>query len=363
LFADPASISDICALGVKVRSLHEIKRAGGKMVKNSYSESIFHEGDYTAVVLSDYAVARQYLPSLMHTSPASAIIIDAASSHYLFNIREAASSDRLYRRVNFLGTARDVKLREIAVYSYADTILIDNHNDRDILLQDLPNSTIHVTAMEENKDGSHDNEMLEEIHDRGPREQYFPDRHNYQTCRIETNTQSLIENMNRGLRKSAGENTLILTDDAVMDQRSAAAMFHCLHTHPENGIVVPSFNHSLKCSASHADWECHSAKHYAAHFGRWQETRQISEPCFLIRKGMIDAVGLLDERFSAFTYACFDYCIRVFQQGYRVLSAPESFIFLPQPLHYQKSEIEKNHKLLLEKWEKNGIAFLKSMKE
>ena len=83
---------------------------------------------------------------------------------------------------------------------------------------------------------------------------------------------------------------------------------------------IPVTYSNLACLDGFA-WE-----HAKAHAGQVQEVDRLIGFCLLIRREVIDEVGLFDERFGIGNYEDDDYCRRARQAGWRLAVAREAFI-------------------------------------
>jgi hypothetical protein len=87
------------------------------------------------------------------------------------------------------------------------------------------------------------------------------------------------------------------------------------------------------------------------------ETDRLVGFCLLIRRGLIDKVGLLDERFGIGCFEDDDYCLRARQAGYRAVMARDAFIHHHGGATFQGSGVDfaavmrKNEQVFRAKWE------------
>jgi GT2 family glycosyltransferase len=98
------------------------------------------------------------------------------------------------------------------------------------------------------------------------------------------------------------------------------------------GLVGPSTNFAAGCQQIPAAYSRHDeflafAQEIARrHMGCGQDTPWLVGLCLLIPRGVVEAVGLLDERFGLGNYEDNDYCLRTRIAGYRVVWAQDVFI-------------------------------------
>ena len=60
--------------------------------------------------------------------------------------------------------------------------------------------------------------------------------------------------------------------------------------------------------------------------GSWSTRGRLVGFCLLIRRAVIDAIGVLDERFGIGCFEDDDYCLRAIQAGWRAVIARDAFV-------------------------------------
>jgi GT2 family glycosyltransferase len=90
--------------------------------------------------------------------------------------------------------------------------------------------------------------------------------------------------------------------------------------------------------------------------GKWIEIHRIIGFCMLIKKKVIDQVGMFDERFGPGGYEDYDLCLRVKQAGYKIIIAHDVFVYhfggkgySDNNLDYEKLR-ENNLSIFIDKW-------------
>ena len=153
---------------------------------------------------------------------------------------------------------------------------------------------------------------------------------------------------NPAIREAHGKFILLLNPDTIVEDRSIQTLVDYLVDHPETGIVGPKVLNSdgtfqAQCKRGEArPWEviCYFTglsrlfPHDARFSGYLQshldenETHDvpaISGSCMLIRKDVIDQIGVLDEAYFAYQEDT-DYCVRARKGGWKVTYLPASQI-------------------------------------
>ena len=156
---------------------------------------------------------------------------------------------------------------------------------------------------------------------------------------------------NQAIRCSQSRFVLLLNPDTLLEQNSLQVLVDYLTTHPQVGIVGPKVLNSdgsfqPQCKRGEArPWEviCYFSglsrlfpkdPRFCGYLqGHLDENTinfvpAISGSCMLIRREMMDKIGLLDEAFFAYQEDT-DFCVRARQAGWQVVFNPEAHI-----IHY-----------------------------
>jgi GT2 family glycosyltransferase len=192
---------------------------------------------------------------------------------------------------------------------------------------------------------------------------------------------------NQALRQARGEAILILNPDTCMPAGGIAALYGKLHEYPEAGIVGPKLlrpdgSMHLACRRS---FPTPLVSFYrfsglgrllpaSTRFGRYNltfvdpelpiEVDSVCGACMLVRREVVERVGMLDERF--FMYGeDLDWCLRTRQAGWTVRYEPSIvvqhqhgaasrqralrtnvYFFRAMDLFYRKHYVQQYHPLL-----------------
>lgn len=156
---------------------------------------------------------------------------------------------------------------------------------------------------------------------------------------------------NQALRASQGNYALLLNNDTIVLPRTLDRLVEFMEAHPAVGICGPKVLNrdgtlQKQCRRSFATpWDlfCYFSGLSTLFpksrvFGRYlmtymdedtlHEADAISGSCMLIRREVIDQIGLLDERFFAYQEDA-DYCFRAKQAGWKIYYFPGA-----QIVHY-----------------------------
>ena len=192
---------------------------------------------------------------------------------------------------------------------------------------------------------------------------------------------------NQALRLARGETVLLLNPDTLMPRGGVQALVDVLRTHPEAGIIGPKLlrpdgSMHLACRRSFptprvAFYRISGLSRLlpkSARLGRYNltfvdadqpiEVDSVCGACLLVRRAVIERIGLLDERF--FMYGeDLDWCLRARQAGWTVRYEPSVVVqhqhgaasraralrtnfhfFRAMDLFYKKHYIQRYHPLL-----------------
>jgi len=153
---------------------------------------------------------------------------------------------------------------------------------------------------------------------------------------------------NPAIRKARGKFLLLLNPDTLVKEGSLQTLVDYLVSHPRTGIVGPKVLNSdgtfqAQCKRGEArPWEVicyftglsrlfpHDPRFSGYLQGHLDENEThdvpaVSGSCMLIRREVIDQIGLLDEAFFAYQEDT-DYCVRARKAGWKVTYLPDSQI-------------------------------------
>lgn len=183
---------------------------------------------------------------------------------------------------------------------------------------------------------------------------------NYKIIRNKTNV-GFVKACNQGIKKAKGDYVLLLNNDTIVSQDWLRGLLDCIESNPKLAIVGPRTNFA---SGFQLDYQAkyqtiqefleftdtYRRKFRGQYFYHWR----IIGFCMLIRKSVLDKIGLLDERFSPGNFEDDDLCLRSLQAGYMNAICCDVFVH-----HYGSQTckefnfsklLEDNKKKFLEKW-------------
>lgn len=176
---------------------------------------------------------------------------------------------------------------------------------------------------------------------------------------------------NIGLQLAAGEELLLLNNDVIVSQGWLDNLKNALYSAPDIGIVGPVTNYASgrqQVQTGYTDIAGFHAEALRANIpdaAKWLETRRLVGLCFLFKRQLMDAIGLLDERFSPGHYEDDDYCYRARLQGYRLLIAGDCLVHHEGSASFKEvysaslqELVERNRRIFMEKWQVDPSQFI-----
>ena len=174
-------------------------------------------------------------------------------------------------------------------------------------------------------------------------------RESFANCRIIANSNNcgFATANNQGIKESQGEYVLLLNPDTIIPQESLNILIKFMDENKDVGICGPRLlneDNSTQPSARrfptfraalHRHTIFRSIGLFRKQYKRWlmkdfnhneqTDVDQLMGACLLIRRSVLDEVGMLDEVFFMY-YEEVDLCFRIKRKGYRVVFVPEASI-------------------------------------
>ncbi|MDK2798758.1 MAG: hypothetical protein PWP27_510 [Clostridiales bacterium] len=167
---------------------------------------------------------------------------------------------------------------------------------------------------------------------------------------------------NQGIEAATGTDVLLLNNDVIVTQHWLENLNKCLYSSEDIGAVSAVTNYSSYYQTIPATYsninEMHAfaQKHNISNPEQWDERIKLVAFCMLIKREVIEKIGLLDERFSPGNYEDDDYSFRMKKAGYKLLLCKDTFIhhfgstsFKTVPNEYSKI-LQINREKFINKW-------------
>ncbi|MBT2291600.1 glycosyltransferase [Paenibacillus albidus] len=162
---------------------------------------------------------------------------------------------------------------------------------------------------------------------------------------------------NQGIKLTSSGDILLLNNDVIVTENWLDILQDCLHSSPEVGAVGPAHNGEMTTDYNTADGLWDFARSYNSYdSSKWENRLKLIGFAMLIKRSVLEEVGLLDERFSPGNCEDTDYSFRIIQRGYKILYCNNVFIhhygsvsFGDMKEHYN-ALLEKNRRKFVDKW-------------
>lgn len=162
--------------------------------------------------------------------------------------------------------------------------------------------------------------------------------------------------VNQGIKRSDSEYICVMNNDTFVTKGWLGEMMLVMNAHPKIGLLNPSSN-TLGQRPSGSE----SVNDYAATLkkftGRIQELYTCRGFCMLIRKKVIDSVGLLDETYGLGYFEETDFCIRAKGESFMAARAKAAYVYHDENVSFKAlgaggELFKRNEKIFFEKWGK-----------
>jgi GT2 family glycosyltransferase len=138
---------------------------------------------------------------------------------------------------------------------------------------------------------------------------------------------------NKGLLLSSGDTLVLLHSDTAVSRNWLNNLHEALYSSPEVGIVSPVMNRAGDSQQVHYPFEdIEEFQRIAAEVNvcnpsKWKLIETFAGICVVFHRGLMEKVGLLDERLSGSCQAEEDFCLRSRSQGYSILACHDTFVY------------------------------------
>ncbi len=182
---------------------------------------------------------------------------------------------------------------------------------------------------------------------------------------IITNQQNLgyVKAINQGFKESSAEFVCLLNNDTIVTDGWLSEMVDIAYDNVGVGIVNPSSN-TLAQSVPKGQTIQEFAGSLKASKGSWGELGQCSGFCMLIKREVIEKIGLFDESYEIGYFEETDYCRRVQNAGYQFARAKRAYVYHLDRVSFDKRPdkeelFRKNRELFEHHWgESLRIAYI-----
>ncbi|CAG9612842.1 hypothetical protein BACCIP111899_02020 [Bacillus rhizoplanae] len=163
---------------------------------------------------------------------------------------------------------------------------------------------------------------------------------------------------NQGIEKAKGDNILLLNNDVVVTENWLKNLLNCLYEQPDTAAVGPVTNSASYYSTIPVSYtNLEEMQEFAAAYNqsdatKWEERIKLIGFCMLIKREVLNEIGLLDERFTPGNYEDDDISLRMRQKGYKLYLCRDTFVH-----HYGSVSWKENIPQFYNLLHANGLKF------
>lgn len=163
-----------------------------------------------------------------------------------------------------------------------------------------------------------------------------------------------VQAINQGFKLSNAEYVCLLNNDTLVTDGWLNEMIKILEENPSVGIVNPSSN-TLAQALPDGETPESYAKKLKVSTGQWGELGQCSGFCMLIKRDVIEKIGIFDEAYEVGYFEESDYCRKVQKLGFRFARAKAAYVYHIDRLTFDKrldkeALFGKNRALFESRW-------------
>jgi len=137
---------------------------------------------------------------------------------------------------------------------------------------------------------------------------------------------------NQGIEIASGDYVLLLNNDVIVTENWLNNLLTALESDHSIGAVGPITNSAAYYTAVPTSYTYLDEMHQFARMNnisdseKWEERLKLIGYCMLIKRQVIQEIGLLDEQFTPGNYEDDDYSVRLRESGYKLLLCHDTFI-------------------------------------
>lgn len=165
---------------------------------------------------------------------------------------------------------------------------------------------------------------------------------------------------NQGIEISTGDNVLLLNNDTIVTHNWLDNLLNCLYSNEKIGAVGPVTNsaayyQSIPVNYNSIEEMIDFARTYnIPNPSQWEERIKLIGFCLLVKREVINKIGLLDELFSPGNYEDDDYSFRILNAGYKLILCKDTFIH-----HFGSVSFKENQSSFISLLQQNKDKFIR----
>ncbi|GAI90090.1 unnamed protein product, partial [marine sediment metagenome] len=165
-----------------------------------------------------------------------------------------------------------------------------------------------------------------------------------------------VKAVNQGIRESRADYICILNNDTIVTEGWLSEMIKILQINPGIGIVNPSSNNLGQKPARGQKIEDYVSA-LKSGSGKYAELMNGLGFCMLIKKSLIEEIGLFDEIYGMGNFEDTDFSMRAKRKGYLCVRALGAYVYHKENTSFNvfrqyHCEFEKNKKIFESRWGK-----------
>jgi len=155
-----------------------------------------------------------------------------------------------------------------------------------------------------------------------------------------------VRAVNQGMRKSCAPYICLMNNDTIPADGWLEELVSITEVHPKVGVVNPSSNTFGQCQP------CKSGENLA---GQVQELYSARGFCMLIKRELLDAIGLFDEIFGTGYFEETDFSFKAQKAGFSIVRAKGSYVYHAENVSFKELKnndeiFAANEKVFFSRW-------------
>ena len=158
---------------------------------------------------------------------------------------------------------------------------------------------------------------------------------------------------NQGIKIATGDNVMLLNNDVIVTKNWLDNLVKHLYSSKDIGAVGPVTNNSVYFQWIKVDYKnINEMQTFAEKYNEYnpslcEERIKLIGFCMIIKKEVINKVGLLDEAFTPGNFEDDDLSIRIVKEGYKLIFCKDTFIHHYGSISFEAGKREEEYQKLL----------------
>lgn len=166
--------------------------------------------------------------------------------------------------------------------------------------------------------------------------------------------QGFVRAVNKGIARSEAEYVCLLNNDTIVTKGWLSEMASVAESAAEIGVVNPSSN-SLGQKPGPGESIRELSEKLKANKGKYVDLGTALGFCMLIKRKVIERIGIFDEVFDMGNFEDTDFCLRAKREGFKIVRAAGSYVYHREKVSFKllkgnKKRFDKNKEIFEERW-------------